>query len=103
MRAGIPWLVAGLLAVAVFSLVLTTVFDASLERRMETGRVPAAVRERVERAKLAAIDVGDRGVKAAVREAFVDGYRVVVWMAALLAVASAVSAGVMIERGSPTR
>ncbi|MCU1235973.1 MAG: hypothetical protein JWP63_3940, partial [Candidatus Solibacter sp.] len=46
---------------------------------------------------LAAIEVDDPRAKEAIREAFVDGYRAVVWIAALLAMASAVSAGVLIE------
>jgi EmrB/QacA subfamily drug resistance transporter len=89
--------VGGLLAIAVFGLVLTTVFRGALDRRL--NEMTPAVRMQVEsqRSKLAAIEVEDARARQAIREAFVEGYRAVVWISALLALASSVCAGLMIE------
>jgi EmrB/QacA subfamily drug resistance transporter len=91
--------IAGLLAVAVFGLVLTTGFNRSLDRRLTGLNLPAAVREQIEkqRPRLAAIETADPRVRQAIRESFVDGYRAVVWIAALLGVASSLSAAVLNE------
>ncbi|MDP8980226.1 MAG: MFS transporter [Acidobacteriota bacterium] len=95
--------IAGLLAVAVFGALLTGVFSGALARRIESNGVPPEVRVQIEgqRARLAAVETGDARGRLAVREAFVAGYRMVLWVAAGLAVASSVSAAVMI--GKETR
>jgi MFS family permease len=90
---------AGLLAVAVFGLVLTSVFNRTLDQRLDSLHVPAAVRAQVDRQrpKLAAIETQDDGARKAIAQSFVAGFRGVVWIAAILAVASAVAAATMIE------
>jgi len=90
---------AGLLAVAVFGLVLTTVFNRTLDQRLDSLHVPAAVRAQVDRQrpKLAAIETEDDGARKAIAQSFVAGFRGVVWIAAILAIASAVAAATMIE------
>jgi EmrB/QacA subfamily drug resistance transporter len=92
--------VAILLAVAVFGLVLTSLFNSSLDRRLDSLRLPASVRERIEmqRPRLAAIDTDDLRVRQAIAESFVDGYRGVAWTAALLAIASSLCAAAFIDR-----
>jgi EmrB/QacA subfamily drug resistance transporter len=97
--------VAGLLAVAVFSIVLLGVFSSQLDQRLAMLPVPAEVRQQVvaQRLKLAGAEVPqqlDPATRAAligaIDESFVAGYRVVMLIASGLALASAVSAGLLI-------
>jgi EmrB/QacA subfamily drug resistance transporter len=90
--------VAGLLAVAVMSLVLVAVFSQRLDRRLDALRLPPEARQQIEaqRLKLAAIELPPgldaptrTQLTAAIRESFVAGYRGVMLLAAGLALASA--------------
>jgi MFS family permease len=91
--------VAAVVAVAVFGLVLSHVFGRVLHERLNQLDLPAATRAQIEsqRPKLAAIETSDPRVRRGVDEAFVAGYRVVVWMAVALALASSVSAATLIR------
>jgi predicted MFS family arabinose efflux permease len=95
--------VAAVVAVAVFGLVLSSVFSRVLDERSNQMSMPATARARLEsqRPKLAAIETDDPRVREAVDEAFVAGYRVVVWIAVALAVASSVSAAALIDHHRP--
>jgi EmrB/QacA subfamily drug resistance transporter len=90
--------VAAVMAVAVFGLVIGSVFNRSLDRRLNTIGLPASARAQIasQRAKLAAIETDDPRVSRAIAEAFVDGYRTVVLIAAALAVASSLSAALLV-------
>ncbi len=91
--------VAGLLAIAVLGLVLTSEFDRSLDGRLASLHLPPAVVAQVkgQRSKLAAIETDDVEARRAVQESFVDGYRRVVWIAAGLAVLSSLMAAGLIR------
>jgi EmrB/QacA subfamily drug resistance transporter len=98
---------AGLLAVAVFGALLSGVFQSALDRRLNRLDLAPAVRAQIEaqRAKLAAAETPDARARQAINEAFVAGYRTVLWVAVGLAFASSVSAAVLIttERRSEGR
>jgi EmrB/QacA subfamily drug resistance transporter len=90
--------VAGLLAIAVFGVVLSTVFGRELDRHM--SELPPDVRRAVDaqRTKLAGAETHDRRARRAIDESFVAGYQRVLWGAAALTVASAISAVTLVER-----
>ena len=97
--------VAGLLAVALFGLIMTSTFSRSLHRELERAELMPHVIEAVEkqRNKLAAIEL-PAGMDAqdavtanrAIAEAFVAGFRRVMLISAGLALASAASALILI-------
>jgi EmrB/QacA subfamily drug resistance transporter len=97
--------VAGLLAIAGLGMVMSNTFDTRLRHDLAEANVPQATVEAVDaqRAKLAAIEppanasaVSRLAIHRAVDAAFVSGFRRVMWIAAALALGSAVSAWTMI-------
>jgi len=90
--------VAGLLAIAVFGIVLTQGFDAALQAGLASG-IPADVVQSVlaQKAKLAGIQVTNDAARQVIDAAFVAGFRRVMLLSAGLAVLSAVAAGLMIR------
>jgi EmrB/QacA subfamily drug resistance transporter len=94
--------VAGLLAVAVFGALLSGVFRSALERRLDSAGLVPEVRAKIEaqRSRLAAAETTDARGRQAIDEAFVEGYRAVLWVAMGLALASSLSAALMITTES---
>jgi EmrB/QacA subfamily drug resistance transporter len=96
---------AGLLGIAVFGVVMLTVFSSRLDRRLAELKVSTSTRSFIvdQRVRLAGIELPKGGddptatLKAAIDESFVSGFRVVMAGGAALALASALSALIMIE------
>ena len=96
----------GLMSIAVFSLILSETFLYRLNQRLMTLPIPSTVQQALaaQRTKLAGAEL-PAGLSDSVRTAleqaigasFVDGFRVVMWIAASLAVASALIAASMIQ------
>jgi hypothetical protein len=97
--------VAGFLAIAVFGLLFTAVFERSLDRRLPAAGVRPEVRAEIDaqRSAFAAARVDDAAAERVLGEAFVDAFRVVSMGAALLAVLGAASAAWLIEDTGPRR
>jgi EmrB/QacA subfamily drug resistance transporter len=91
--------VASLLAIAVLGLVFATAFNRRLELGLDALGLQDAKRHAVEaqRGKLAAATSDDARVQRLIRDSFVGAYRVVLWIAVGLSVASALSAAALIE------
>jgi EmrB/QacA subfamily drug resistance transporter len=91
--------IAGLLAVAIFGLVLYSGFNRELDRRLDRLALSSVEREHVDRQRprLAAAQSNDPRVSQAIAVAFVAGYRQVIWVAVALALASALSARILVD------
>jgi MFS family permease len=91
--------VGGLLAIAVMGFVFSVVFDRQLDRGLDALSITGAERQQVDaqRAKRAAAQTDDARVRRLLDDSFVASYDVVLWLAAGLAVASALSAAWLIE------
>ena len=96
---------AGLIAIAVFGIVMLHVFNHALDRRVTQSNLPAPVTRslQIQRTKLAAITVPEdqdpatqQLIRRAIDESFVSGFRVVMAMGTALAVASAATALIFI-------
>jgi EmrB/QacA subfamily drug resistance transporter len=101
---------AGLIAIAIFGIVMLQVFGSSLDRRLNEAKLPTSVIEsiRAESTKLAATAVPEdrdpatqQTIRRAIDESFVSGFRGVMLIGTALAIASALTALVLI--GNPKR
>ena len=101
---------AGLVAIALFGIVMLHVFKSELDRHLKESKFQAAISEsiRAQSTKLAAIVVPEdqgastqQSVRRAIDESFVSGFRSVMLMGGALAAASAVTALLFI--GGPRR
>ncbi len=97
---------AGLLAVAVFGLIMFHAFNGCLEQRLSVLPIPVEVRQALntERLKLAAAEIPNSlgeemrvTIKQAVNECFVVGFRRVMLVGAVLALAGSVLAWLLIR------
>src|SRR5216683_4930632 len=92
---------AGLLAIAVLGIVMLHVFSGALDQRLAEYKLPSSVSRslQAQRTKLAAIAVPEdqdpatqQLIRRAIDESFVSGFRSIMAIGAVLAVASAVTA-----------
>jgi EmrB/QacA subfamily drug resistance transporter len=97
---------AGLLAVAVFGLIMFHAFNSCLDQRLNVIPIPVDVRQALngERLKLAAAEIPDSineetraAIKQAIDECFVFGFRRVMLVGAALALAGSALAWLMIR------
>jgi EmrB/QacA subfamily drug resistance transporter len=86
--------IAGLLAVAVFGLILSAGFNRTLSRSLAQMQLSPSVRDSAEaqRSKLGGAQISEPHVQRAFDEAFVSGYRDVIWISVGLALLAALSA-----------
>jgi len=98
--------VGGLLAIAIVGIVMLNVFNSRFDEQLSQRGVSIGVQHSLEkeRINLGALKAPEQSTKeeaAAIRqstdEAFVSGFRIVMWIAAGLAILSALSAWVLIE------
>ncbi len=97
--------IAALLAVAIFGAMLNGLFQSSLSQKLDVLSLPPTVRSDVERqrAKLAAIEITDARAHRAIEESFVSAYRAILWAATGLAIASSLSAAILISKKTGSR
>ena len=97
---------AGLLAIAVLGIVMVSVFSSNLEGHLTTLNISPEVRQQIDaqRTKLAGMEIPAgvspdlvASLETAIDDSFVAGFRVVMLTAAGLAIASSISAAILIE------
>ena len=97
---------ATLLAIPVLGIFVSVTFSAALDARVATLDLPPGAQQQLETEKvdLGAAEVPEglggataAAVERAIDEAFVAGFRIAMFVAAALALASAVAAGILIE------
>jgi len=103
---------AGLLAIAIFGVVLLQTFSSRFEQRLAAIPLPKDVRQSLldGRTKLGGLELPPnldvettKQLKQAIATSFVSGYRLIMFLAACLAAGSAVSAWLMIGRKKERR
>jgi EmrB/QacA subfamily drug resistance transporter len=97
---------AGLISIAVFGIVMTGAFARNFNARLQTLDIPLETRAALEAqtSRIATINIPDelkgetqQAVKRGIEESFVGGFRVVILIAAALALMSAFFAWLLIE------
>ena len=95
--------VGGLIAIAVLGVVLYAGFNRSLDRQLSTVNLSPSIRAEIDaqRRNLGAAEIPDTAGREAIRKSFVTGYRYVIWIAVVMAIASSASATALIDRDRP--
>jgi EmrB/QacA subfamily drug resistance transporter len=96
---------AGLIAIAVVGIVVTLTFNSSLDKRISSLELPPNVRQQVEeqRDKLAGAEITTASaelrpkLQTAIKESFVEAYRLQIYINTVLALLSAIVAALLIE------
>src|SRR5437879_10535314 len=96
---------AGLLAIAVLGIVMLHVFSGALDQRLAEYKLPSSSSRslQAQRTKLAAIAVPEdqdpatqQLIRRAINESFISGFRAIMALGAVLALASAITAVTLI-------
>jgi MFS family permease len=104
--------VAGLLAIAVFGWLMASAFEPALRQGLAEAGLPEDLARAIwaQRDKLAAIqlpagadEASARAARQAIHAAFVAGYREIMGVAAVLALASALIAALVLDEGGRAR
>jgi EmrB/QacA subfamily drug resistance transporter len=92
--------IGSLLAVAVFGALLSSVFQSTLDQRLDDLHLDPAINVQIkaQRSRLAAAETRDTRAQQAIKEAFVAGYHTVSWVAVGLSLASSLSAAALISK-----
>jgi EmrB/QacA subfamily drug resistance transporter len=103
---------AGLLAIAVFGVVMLHAFSQNLSSRLNDVQIDAGLRQSVyeQRVKLAGIELPENTdpatqekIKGAIADSFVSGFRVIMFISAALGLASAASSWFFIRKSRLTK
>lgn len=91
--------IAGLLAIAIFGLVMTTIFNQKLIKGVKTYSIPTAIQQEIinQRSQLADIKTKNEYAQRLVQESFIAGYKTILWIAVAMALASSLSAVLLIR------
>jgi EmrB/QacA subfamily drug resistance transporter len=97
--------VGGLIAIAVLGVVLYAGFNHALDWQLSALNLPPAIRAEIDaqRRNLGAAEISDATGREAIQKSFVTGYRYVVWIAVVIAMASSASAAALIDRDRQRR
>jgi EmrB/QacA subfamily drug resistance transporter len=92
--------IAGLFAVAIFGLVMTMIFNQQLTEKLKASLLPINVQQKIisQRVQLADIKTNNKNAQRLIQESFVEGYKIILWIAVTLSFLSSLSAGLFIRR-----
>jgi EmrB/QacA subfamily drug resistance transporter len=91
--------IAGLLAIAIFGLVMTTIFNQNLIKNIKTDSIPIAIQQEIinQRSQFAGIKTTNEYAQRLIQESFIVGYKTILWIAVAMAFASSLSAVLLIN------
>lgn len=95
--------IAGLLAVAILGLVMTMSFNHQLEEKLKVSPLRVSVKQEIliQKNKLANIKTSDKIAHQIIQESFIEGYRMILWIAVVLSLMSALTAGIFVSKKLP--
>jgi EmrB/QacA subfamily drug resistance transporter len=92
--------IAGLFAIAFFGLVMTMSFNQQLQNKLEKSSIPTTVQQEIfqQRTQLANIKTDNEDAHQIIQTSFVEGFKFIIWIAVVFALASALSARIFIGK-----
>jgi EmrB/QacA subfamily drug resistance transporter len=92
--------IAGLLAIAILGLVMVTMFNQNLMQGLSTSSIPTDIQQEIinQRSRLADIKTNNEYAQRLIQESFVFGFKGVVWIGVGLALASSLTALLLVSR-----